>query len=305
MSHFTVWVVQPPNDTSPQCLMEFIHGVVYSLRQLGHTVDFDPGRGLAVQNPLPARDGTFGRLIVFNAHRLPGVPLPADAIIFNAEQVKVSDGTDAADNARAAAWQASAYVALLRRHVVWDYSQVNIARLHSYGVERTVHCPVGYYPGLSNMLDADGQNPTKEDIDVLFVGSMNERRARIISEIQSYRLSVKTLNGVYGEDRDRWIARAKIVLNIHFYDDPIWEIFRVSHLVANKKLVVTEDGGCDLALEEVAKQTCAHVPYETLSHTCAVLLRDEKRRRAIAHDGFEVFSKMSQVAAVNDALVKS
>ena len=85
-----------------------------------------------------------------------------------------------------------------------------------------------------------------QDIDVLFCGSMNERRMQIIQALKDSTLFDKPLVIAqfvgYGAYRDKYIARSKIVLNMHYYTPGIFEIARVSYLLANKKCVVSEEG---------------------------------------------------------------
>lgn len=46
---------------------------------------------------------------------------------------------------------------------------------------------------------------------------------------------------VMGDERDQYIARAKVVLNMHrFQETKVFEIARVSYLLANRKAVVSE-----------------------------------------------------------------
>lgn len=293
MSRFTVWIVQPINDTSPQCLLEVARGVAHSLRQLGHEVAFDPGTGLYIQNPLPFPDGKYGRLIVFGAQNLPAMPLPDDAIIFNAEQVQTHEKWGAI-------WQASNYIKLLRRHLVWDYADANIKALRTLGVDRVVKCRVGHYPALETV-----QKAAEEDVDVLFYGSMIDRRLKILNDLAHAKVKTRVLSGVYGEERDRWIGRAKIVLNLHFYEKPIFEIFRVSHLLANSKCVVTEDGGRDLELEEFAKSATSYAPYGELVQTCVELLQKKEMRINCAQVGHDAFREISQVDEVKKAIAVS
>jgi len=279
MARFTVWIVRTEGDNHWQGLSEVARGIVYSLETLGHEVAFttlNPGTNI----------GDY--LIVFNAHRLPAdFGLAKDAIIFNAEQVPVDDRW----------WRANGYLNLLKTHLVWDYSETNIERLRALGVTRIVHCRIGYWPGLSVASSA------VEDIDVLFIGSLNERRQKVLDQIAAKKIGlVQSVFNVYGEKRDRWIARAKVVLNVHFYPDPIWEVFRCSHLLANKKCVVSENGGCDKELETLAMATTAYVPYESLAEECATLVGDAEHRRAIANHGHDVFSALNQVGFVEYAL---
>ena len=49
---------------------------------------------------------------------------------------------------------------------------------------------------------------------------------------------LRTLFGDYGEVRDRWIARSRVVLNIHFYDIKVAEQVRLSYLLNNGVLRV-------------------------------------------------------------------
>jgi hypothetical protein len=48
------------------------------------------------------------------------------------------------------------------------------------------------------------------------------------------RWQVKILFGVYGQERDREMARAKVVLNLHQFALPQLEQIRISFLLNNK-----------------------------------------------------------------------
>jgi hypothetical protein len=292
---FAVWIYAPPGDVHWQGLREAAAGVADSLKRLGHDVVFVPG--MASEVIAAAHEVSSNRrIIAFNAHRLPeDVVLPEDSILYNAEQVQV-------DGLLGEAWRQSPYLTRLRQHAVWDYSESNIARLKSLGVDRALLCRIGYWPGLSSIAPAE-----REDLDVLFCGSIdvtnpNDRRRQAIEDVARRRIRVHVLSGVYGEERDRWIARAKIVLNVHFYPSPIWEIFRCSLLLANRKCVVSEGGGSDAALETFAAGATALVPYDQIGAACANLLRDDGLRRVTAARGFHAFEKISQADEVKAAL---
>lgn len=230
--------------------------------------------------------------VFFNAHRAQ-LALPDDAIIFNAEQVPVYG-----DTLQQERWKQ--YVERMKRHAVWDYSAVNAARLRLLGVERVVHCRIGWWPGLVSVPRANQQ-----DVDVLFVGSMNARRATLIYDLGK-KLKVKTLFGVYGRQRDEWVARSKVVLSAHFYEHPIHEVFRTSHAVANAKCVVSESGGCDPELEAFAEDATTCVAYDRIVDACESLaLSSEERRESIGQRGRQIFEGIDQVAEVKAALEKT
>lgn len=268
MSHeLAIRIAQLPGD-SWRCFLEAARGLEYAFNAIGHTCTLDLERKLDINSR---------RLIIFNAFSLPEtLSVPFDAIIYNAEQVQFNDH-----------WKYSTYLRLLSKHIVWDYSKTNIERLSKYGIQAQ-HCPIGYWPGLSDIPAAN------EDIDVLFIGSINERRQKVIEACKRQGLKTQVLFGAYGADRNAWIARAKVVLNMHYYPDPIWEVFRVSHLLANKKCVVSEAGGQDSALEYMASQTTALVAYEKLAETCFDLVHNPMQRKSIAETGYEVFFQLKQ-----------
>ena len=90
--------------------------------------------------------------------------------------------------------------------------------------------PVGYVPELTRVAAAPA-----EDIDILFHGSMNERRNNVISQLRQAGLNAHTVFGMYGPARDALIARSKVVLNMHYYEANIFELVRVSYLLATAK----------------------------------------------------------------------
>ena len=90
--------------------------------------------------------------------------------------------------------------------------------------------------------------PSPEDIDVLFVGSVNERRLIVLKQLAAQGINVDARFNLYGAERDAFVARARIILNVHFYDARLFEIVRVSYLLANRKCVVSETGS-DTAFE--------------------------------------------------------
>ncbi len=118
------------------------------------------------------------------------------------------------------------YKRLLAAHRVWSY--------HPDGPGRFV--PIGYMPQMTRI-----PKPAVQDIDVLFYGSMNYRRANILGKLEARGLDVRLLPvGTYGAERDGWTARSKVVLNVHYYTPGIAEDVRLSYLWANRKCVVTE-----------------------------------------------------------------
>ena len=89
-----------------------------------------------------------------------------------------------------------------------------------------------------------------------------------------------TLTGCYGEARDQFIARSKVVLNLHYYDSKVFEIVRVSYLLSNFKAVVAECG-TGTSIDPDLLQALRAVPYDGLVEACVALVQDETARRAL------------------------
>ncbi|MGO9151810.1 hypothetical protein, partial [Mycobacterium sp.] len=187
------------------------------------------------------------------------------------------------------------FIDLLRRYPTWDYSQANIERLAAMGLPRPTYVPIGYVPELTRIA------PAPEDIDVLFYGMLSERRYAVLRELHDRGLRVKWLSGALGASRDAWIARSKIVLNVHYWEAKIFEIARVSYLLANRRAVVSERGA-DPTLERELASGVAFADYDELVDRCVELLGDERARRELAERGYRAFSARDQAAIVDRAL---
>jgi hypothetical protein len=88
---------------------------------------------------------------------------------------------------------------------------------------------------------------------------------------------------------------------VHFYDARLFEIVRVSYLLANKKCVVSETGS-DTAFEKQFESGVAFAPYAALAETCTRLLQNPAERQAVAEAGLNRFKAMPQTEYLKRAL---
>lgn len=277
MTHFSIWIVSPAGYQHSRCFEE----VALTLRAAFAALGFDAP---IVTNPGEIRD----RAIVLGANLLSSAQaLPPGLILYNLEQIQ-----------RDSPWLTPGYLELLRRYPVWDYSAHNIERLKDYGIEGAALCGIGYMPALTRIPAA------MEDVDVVFVGSLNDRRRHVLDALAREGKSVRAGFNLYGEERDTLIARAKLVLNLHFYESQVFEIVRVSYLLANRKCVVSETGH-DSTLEGPLRDGVAFAPYDDLAETCLRLLDQPQERARLAARGFSDFSTLSQVPMLERALASA
>jgi hypothetical protein len=245
---YQVVQIKPSGYAHAEALTELAEATYHGIRRLGIPVS------LRHAPTEPARQ------IIIGAHLLgatSAAALPTDAIIYNSEQIY--EGSP---------WlKGGWYLDALSAHEVWDYSAENIERLREFGISRLRLARLGFVPELVRIA------PTMEEIDVLFYGSTAPRREVIIEALKRRGLKVASLFGVYGEERDRAIAGAKIILNVHRHATKIFEIVRIAYLLSNYKAVVSECGP-DTAIDSELRSAVCGVPYEEIVDACvAVELR--------------------------------
>lgn len=80
---------------------------------------------------------------------------------------------------------------------------------------------------------------TKDHIDILFYGTLNERRNKILTEIKK-KYNVHIVTNVFGESLNALIKRAKMVLNISFYNNSLLETTRIHECLQQNTPVISE-----------------------------------------------------------------
>lgn len=129
------------------------------------------------------------------------------------------------------------YLQLLKTSAVVDYHQDNIAAYSTHPQD------VPIVPFLHAPYLAQAQNLPLEErpIDLLFIGSMNERRRAMIQRIEATGVQVSMFDGaLYGPERDAYIVQAKAVFNAHFYETSRFEQARASHCLSLGTPVISE-----------------------------------------------------------------
>lgn len=245
---FAITLVGQSQISHSLALLEVAEAIFYSMKSIGIDVVFD--------------ERTFHpdrRHILFCAHLIPASAIkliPKSAIIFNYEQL--SSNSKLLTNH---------YWEILRQHEVWDYSILNIQILKRANVRRIHHVPFGFVQELNRIPAL----PTSTDI--LFYGSMNNRREKILSELVNKGVKVKYLFNTYSKARDVEIAKSKYVLNLHFYDSQLFEFARCGYLLTNGRAIVSESGRD--SFEKEFSNAMEFSSYEKLVERCLFLLSDD------------------------------
>lgn len=153
-------------------------------------------------------------------------------------------------------WFNSCYLRTISNAMaIWDYSEMNIPRYSKFNKKITI-----VTPGIQ-------QVPTNgKDIEYLFYGWIHgsERRRRILNEIRQGK-DVMVIENTLMSDMWNLLKRAKVVINVHYYDNSPLELYRI---------------------------------HESISHGCQVYLQDEGKYYEGAADNLEEIKQGLKVAKI-------
>ena len=136
-------------------------------------------------------------------------------------------------------WFTEAYFTILENSLaVLDYAQTNISYLARHGI---VYPHIYYLPiGASRTfggVDASERMTT----DVLFYGDAlsSPRRQLLLAALQQ-QFSVKVVNALFGTAMTHEIQAARVVINLHYYDNALLEMPRIQECLSLGVPVVSE-----------------------------------------------------------------
>lgn len=269
---FNICIVQPDNNVHSMAFWELAELLLYSLRDLNYRAEIELNK-----------TDSNARNILIGFHLLDfkyAKQVPGNTILINVEQFLggVVDNEKFRMN----------FLEWVKFFEVWDYSHQNLEVFKKMGLANIKYLQLGYQKELTRI-----KKRSLQDIDVLFYGSINERRAKVLDAIKSLGLNVHTIFGIYGKSRDDLIARSKIVLNLHYYESQIFEVVRVFYLLCNSVPTIGEVNTNTL-IAEPFKDAIIGSKYKYLAETCLELIQNPQLAEEKGAAGFDIFKKYPQ-----------
>lgn len=162
--------------------------------------------------------------IILGAHIQPEKynNLYQNCIVFNTEQLPENS-----------IWTNAVYKNILMKNYVWDYSSFNLNCIDHNNKSLI-------YLNFDKNLRRIKLNPDKE-WDILFYGSLNERRIKLLDGLERRGIKIKRLFGIYGPERDYFLSKCRSVLNLHFYESQILQQIRIFYPLINRIPVISEN----------------------------------------------------------------
>ena len=176
------------------------------------------------------------KTIILGAHLLTEFPEECNAYVYNLE--KLSEKSLEFNKI---------YTQILRVAKVIDYCSLNAELLSNAGIKVIGILRIWYTSKWERIV-----RPSKPIYEVVIVGSITERRERIITNLRNQGIEIITLFGKYGLERDLVMGSCKAILNIHaFEEDQILEITRLSYLASNKIPFISEKSNVESNEKEI------------------------------------------------------
>jgi hypothetical protein len=198
--------------------------------------------------------------IILGANVRTNHEIPQQSIIYDFEQH--NDGSKHSSDS---------YLNILKQFECWTYSSSNVDYLKSKNIN-AIHVPYGYHPNYLNY----NFNDTYIDTDVLFIGELNPRRMYIHDKLKRKGINVVFKTNKWYKEKHNLISRARIILNIGYYDNvhllPVLRLFPV----LNKKIIISEK--CDDINDYSWLKECDEIIFceynEIVNYTKKMLIKE-------------------------------
>ena len=186
--------------------------------------------------------------IIFGMNDYNSNIVPKNYIVYQLEQTTGNSSSK---------WFNDRYMKFLKGAIeVWDYSYTNYLWIQNmlYNINDTndkknikdiknnlVYKPIGYVDdnifniNISN-ININISNIINDKIyDILFIGSLNERRNIILDKLKKLDFKVQICTNSYDNELYDYMSKSRIIINIHYYEESILEVVRLSSIL-NKKI---------------------------------------------------------------------
>lgn len=168
-----------------------------------------------------------------------------------------------------------------------------------------------YHPVLENLFNVN-ENNYKTDIDVLFYGTMTQRRINIYNEVKKAGINIYCPNrpisndyphNVFGKEKDVLIARSKIILIINAYNEGI-DYNRTIYCLSKKKCIIAESSDQSIMLKEEFDNKFPVVEIKDIVNTIKYYLKNDKERNELAEKGYEYIKEKYKIENYIDPILK-
>lgn len=135
---------------------------------------------------------------------------------------------------------------MLNSYALYDYSIVNLDYYPDF-LKSNIQIFIPYIPynfeNLKTMLREDNKK------NILFIGTLNNRRENILNSLKNYIVSqnldynLLIFQKLFNNDLKEILKTCSYVLNLHYYDNAILEVFRFEDVIPYNVKILSEEPG--------------------------------------------------------------
>lgn len=158
-------------------------------------------------------------------------------------------------------WFTENYFATLNNALaIFDYSLINIEYLINHGIPygKLFYLPIGAYADYPAWI-GNNKAPPSKSIDVLFYGDPNcNRRLTFLKRLKE-KFEVYIASEIYGDELLELIKCAKVIVNIHYYENALLETTRLYETLSLGVPIVSEQS-MDMECHQDIKNVVSFTP---------------------------------------------
>tara|TARA_Y100001958_G_C21242909_1_gene571449 strand:+ start:799 stop:1671 length:873 start_codon:yes stop_codon:yes gene_type:complete len=126
-------------------------------------------------------------------------------------------------------------------YALFDYSKVNI-NYYPKELKENIKLvsPIIKYNNLLN------NENIEKNITILFIGTLNERRRKILYALKKYNIynnlnhKIIIVSKVFNNELIQIIKKSKIIINLHYFNNALLEVFRIHDLLSYNCKILSE-----------------------------------------------------------------
>jgi glycosyltransferase involved in cell wall biosynthesis len=184
---------------------------------------------------------------------------------------------------------------LKRAHAIFHYNKLEIDLMKRYN-KNVFYLPYGYGKTLERITNQP--EPVKQDIDVLFIGSIYRNEKNTLGKHRVDTLNMLLSKGInlcatginipyiYRDDKYKLLTRAKIVLLTNYYEGNV-DTCRATDMIINKKFIIVDSWGGADELGGIYNNTIPIVKTEDLVSKINYYLKNPDEREKVINNSYE------------------
>lgn len=138
---------------------------------------------------------------------------------------------------------------MLTSYAIYDYSIVNLDYYPDF-LKSSIQVFIPYIPyNLENLETLETMLREDNKKNILFIGTLNTRRTNILNNLKNHIVSQKLdynlliFQKLFNEELKELLKSCSYVLNLHYYDNAILEVFRFEDVIPYNVKILSEEPG--------------------------------------------------------------